>query len=129
MRKLLACLVLLLGGTSVKAQQLGSPLTFGNVGEPVGSPVGRRTFGSSMNIFGDPAAPIGVIGQQIDPSLVIAPSPFIPGPQSQGVLARLWDQLASLIPFRVNASEGPVNGWFPSLRRRNVERHRRRIID
>ncbi|HEY8504558.1 MAG TPA: hypothetical protein VIL46_08240, partial [Gemmataceae bacterium] len=55
---------------------------------------------------------------------IVAPVPSIPTPENQSFFGKLYERIASLFPFAPRISAGPQTGWFPSLRRRNVERHR-----
>lgn len=88
---------------------------------PIGAPIGRAVgapIGSANGLFGSPATPIF---QPVDFSNVVAPVPEIPSNES--FFASFTRRLANLVPFRSQPTTGERNGWFPSLRRRNVERH------
>jgi len=89
-------------------QAVGSP-----VGTPVGSPVVTTPspFGSTMQPIGTP----------INPSLSVAP--VAGNPAGDSFFSRFYNRLASIVPFSSKANTG-TTGWFPSLGRRNRERHK-----
>jgi hypothetical protein len=100
----------LFGSDDDGLQQVGAP-----IGRPVGMPIG-----SANGLFGSPATPVF---QPVDFSNVVAPVPEIPTAANESFFDSFYRRLASLVPFQSQPTSGERNGWFPSLRRRNVERH------
>lgn len=96
--------------------------SFPSAGTPVGgSVVGQETsfFGS---LFGSPATPpIPTVDSVINSQAVVAPLPTFQ--QDKGFFEQFLDNLSEIVGL---TPEPPYQqtGWFPSLRRRNVQRNR-----
>jgi len=86
------------------------------VGQKVGTPVGTPVA-TSTSPFGSTLQPIGM---SADAGLSVAP---VQGSASgQSFFSRFYANLASIVPF-TSQPKSNTTGWFPSLGRRNRERH------
>jgi len=117
-------IALAFGVTDARAQYSIFPRAAQTVGNQVGTPVGMPV-GSTMQ-----TAP-QIIGTPIDASQSVAP---VPGtPQGLSFFESFTQRLMSIVPFgsksdNVIANNNPNNGWFPSLGRRNRERHKQQAV-
>jgi len=96
----------------------GSSSTTQPVGQKVGTPVGAP-IASTPPPFGNAARPIG---PPVDTSLSVAP--ILGTQQGESFFTSFYNSLASLVPFTSKPKQGNTTGWFPSLGRRNRERHK-----